>query len=78
MGDTVTVRPHPPSNPPYIARVCYMWEDAGGLKMFHGQWFSRGSDTVLGETGDPCELFVVDQCDDIPPGAIIEKVKVTC
>ena len=76
MGDTVTVRPHPPNHPPYIARVCYMWEDAGGRKMFHGQWFSRGSDTVLGETGDPYELFVVDQCDDNPLGAIIGKVKV--
>jgi len=52
-----------------------MWEEPGERKMFHGQWFSRGSDTVLGEAGDPCELFAVDQCDDNPLGAIMDKVK---
>ena len=77
MGDTVTVCPDAPDDPLYIARVCYMWEEAGERKMFHGQWFSRGSDTVLGEAGDPCELFAVDQCDDNPLGAIMDKVKVT-
>eukprot|EP00731_Ephydatia_muelleri_P026418 Em0018g518a len=35
------------------------------------------TDTVLGETGDPCELFMVDECDENPLGAIMEKVNVT-
>ena len=38
---------------------------------------SRGSDTVLGEAGDPCELFMVDECDENPLGAIMEKVNVS-
>ena len=77
VGDTVSVCPDAPDEPLYIARVCYMWEEGGGgRKMFHGQWFSRGSETVLGEVGDPCELYAVDQCDDNPLGAIMDKVKV--
>lgn len=73
----MSVCPDAPDEPLYIARVCYMWEEGGGgRKMFHGQWFSRGSETVLGEVGDPCELYAVDQCDDNPLGAIMDKVKV--
>ena len=53
-----------------------MWEDAGGRPMFHGQWFSRGSETVLGESADPCELFLIDRCDDNPLGAVVDKVDV--
>jgi DNA (cytosine-5)-methyltransferase 1 len=38
---------------------------------------SRGSDTVLGETSDPAELFVVDQCEDFELSAITRKATVT-
>ena len=38
---------------------------------------SRGLDTLLGETGDPCELFLVDECDDNPLGAILNKINVS-
>lgn len=44
--------------------------------MFVFVCFSRSQDTVLGETGDPHELFEVDQCDNNPLGAIIDKVEV--
>ena len=39
--------------------------------------YSRGLDTLLGETGDPCELFLVDECDDNPLGAILNKINVS-
>ena len=29
--------------------------------MAHVRWFARGVDTVLGETGDPAELFRLGQ-----------------
>ena len=76
VNDTVTVCPEAEDEPVYVARIAYMWEDAGGKKLFHAHWFSRGSETVLGETGDPCELFLVDLCDDSPLGAIMDKIKV--
>ena len=34
---------------------------------------SRSNDTVLGNTGDPMELFLVDQCEDNPLGSIMAK-----
>ena len=40
------------------------------LKMFP---CSRSNDTVLGNTGDPMELFLVDQCEDNPLGSIMAK-----
>ena len=39
--------------------------------------FSRSSDTILGETGDPSELFISDDCDNNPLGAIMGKVNVS-
>lgn len=38
---------------------------------------SRGSDTVLGETSDPAELFVIDQCEDFDLSAITGKAIVS-
>ena len=78
VKDTVSVCPDVENEPLYIARIAYMWEDNAGKKKFHANWFSRPSDTVLGEVGDPCELFQVDQCDDNPLGAIMDKVNVSC
>jgi hypothetical protein len=37
---------------------------------------SRGYETVLGETADPVELFVIDQCEDFDPSAIVGKATV--
>lgn len=44
--------------------------------MFHGHLFCRGTDTILGETADPRELFLVDICEDLPLGAIVHKAEV--
>ena len=38
---------------------------------------SRSSDTLLGATGHPGELFLVDECDDNPLGSIMRKVSVS-
>lgn len=38
---------------------------------------SRSSDTLLGPSGHPGELFLVDECDDNPLGSIMRKVSVS-
>lgn len=52
-----------------------MWEDSSG-QMFHAHWFCPGSDTVLGATSDPLELFLVDECEDMQLSYIHGKVNV--
>ena len=47
-----------------------------GRKYFHACWFSRGAETVLGETSDPSELFLVDSCEDTLLSAVTGKVSV--
>ncbi|XP_010129916.1 PREDICTED: DNA (cytosine-5)-methyltransferase 1, partial [Buceros rhinoceros silvestris] len=75
VGDCVSVSPDDPTKPLYLARVTAMWEDSSG-QMFHAHWFCPGSDTVLGATSDPLELFLVDECEDMQLSYIHGKVKV--
>lgn len=56
-------------------RITSMWEDNNG-KMFHAHWFLRGIDTVLGETSDPLELVIVDECEDMLLNYVQGKVDV--
>lgn len=70
----MSVMPEEPNEPLYIARVVSMWEEGNGEKYFHGCWFNRGGETVLGETSDPCELFLVDMCADTLLSAVMGKV----
>ncbi|NWI18500.1 DNMT1 methyltransferase, partial [Crypturellus soui] len=58
-----------------LCRVTAMWEDSSG-QMFHAHWFCPGSDTVLGATSDPLELFLVDECEDMQLSYIHGKVRV--
>lgn len=44
--------------------------------MFHAHWFCRGTDTVLGESSDPLELFLVDECEDMQLSFVHGKVNV--
>ena len=76
MGDTVSVCPESDNTPLYVARVTRMWEDGDGRKRFHAHWFTRSAETVLGEAGDPSELFLADLCDDNPLGAIMDRINV--
>ncbi|XP_067140282.1 DNA (cytosine-5)-methyltransferase 1-like [Centruroides vittatus] len=75
-GDCVLVAPVDPTIPLYIARIVYMWENGNGDMMFHAHWFCRGSDTVLGETSDPLEVFVICECDDSHLSSVVSKCKV--
>lgn len=75
VGDCVSVIPDDSSKPLYLARVTALWEDSNG-QMFHAHWFCAGSDTVLGATSDPLELFLVDECEDMQLSYIHSKVTV--
>lgn len=44
--------------------------------MFHAHWFLRGTETVLGESSDPLELFLVDECEDMQLSFVAGKVNV--
>lgn len=53
-----------------------MWENKIGIKMFHATWLWRGSETVLGETSSSSELFLVDDCQDVPVSYVKSKTSV--
>lgn len=72
----MSVCPEKPGEPLYIARVSSMWE-IDRDKLFHATWFSRGSETVLGETSDPSELFLADTCGDAQLESITDTVHVS-
>lgn len=56
-----------------FCRICYMYEE-DGEKLFHGQWYTHGSKTLLQETAHPQSLFLMDACDtDIPLASIFQK-----
>lgn len=56
-------------------RITSMWEGSHG-KTFHAHWFLRGIHTALGESSDPLELVVVDECEDMLLSYVHEKVNV--
>lgn len=73
LNDCVLVEPRNPAIPLHIAKVIYMWETKNGVKQFHANWFHRGNDTILGETSDPIELFLSNDCDDVPFRSVRSK-----
>ncbi|XP_076172771.1 DNA (cytosine-5)-methyltransferase PliMCI [Ptiloglossa arizonensis] len=75
-NDYVLIESNDPTVPLQIAKVMYMWEDKNGAKLCHANWFRRGSDTVLGETSDPLELFLLDECDNVPFTSVKSKATV--
>ncbi|UYV62934.1 DNMT1 [Cordylochernes scorpioides] len=75
-GEYVLITPDNPSTPTYPARIHYMWETHAGVKLFHCQWFLRGSETILGETSDPTEVFSVLECESESLNVIHSKCKV--
>ncbi|KAB0805238.1 hypothetical protein PPYR_02208 [Photinus pyralis] len=75
LDDCVVLNSEEPNQPLWIARVGYMWQERDAT-LFHAHLFCRGSDTVLGETADPRELFVVDVCENCPLGSIVRKANV--
>lgn len=75
-GDHVMLNANEPGVPLLIAKVAYMWDESLQGKMFHAHLLCRGTDTVIGETADPRELFVVDECENCPLGSIVRKAEV--
>ncbi|OXU18829.1 hypothetical protein TSAR_015341 [Trichomalopsis sarcophagae] len=65
-NDYIFIEPINSSVPMQVIKVKYMWENKMGIKILHGTWLWRGSETILGETSLPRELFLVDECQDVP------------
>ncbi|XP_072949109.1 DNA (cytosine-5)-methyltransferase PliMCI-like [Epargyreus clarus] len=79
IGDFVMVETSQSNIPALVARVTYMWKDSINPKAgyFHGEVFIRSSDTVLGECGDPREVFLADRCcHGAPLSSILRKANV--
>ncbi|XP_060530589.1 DNA (cytosine-5)-methyltransferase PliMCI-like isoform X2 [Cylas formicarius] len=76
VGDFITLKSENPNEPLWIAKIIHMYDAFPQRFMFHGLLFCRGSDTILTGTADPRELFLVDECEELPLGSIIRKAKV--
>lgn len=78
-GEYVMVETSQPNIPALVVRVVYMWKETINPKSgyFHGEVFIRSSDTVLGEVGDPREVFLGDRCcHGAPLSSILRKAHI--
>lgn len=78
-GDYVMVETSQTNIPALVARVVYMWMETINPKSgyFHAEVFIRATDTVLGEVGDPREVFLGDRCSHgAPLSSILRKANV--
>ncbi|KAG6844921.1 hypothetical protein H0H87_002405 [Tephrocybe sp. NHM501043] len=72
--------PNTYANRLWFCKICYFFEkvvDGKKIKMFHHQWLTHGSKTILQETAHSKSLFLLDGCDDNPVAAIFKKCNVT-
>lgn len=79
VGDFVMVEASQSNIPALVARVTYIWKEIINPKSgyFHGEVFIRSSDTVLGEVGDPREVFLGNRCcHGAPLSSILRKAHV--
>ncbi|KAI5644354.1 c-5 cytosine-specific DNA methylase domain-containing protein [Phthorimaea operculella] len=79
IGDYVMVETSQPNIPSLVTKVVYMWKDTLNPKAgyFHGEVFVRSSETVLGEVGNPREVFLGDKCcNNAPLSSILRKASV--
>ncbi len=54
-----------------------MWEDIAKQKKYlHAKYYIKGEDTLLGEAANSRELFLYDECGDIPWDNVVGKVVV--
>ena len=75
LGDTVLIQPTDPSTPLYVAIINNMFDGPDGYTA-HVQWYGRGTDTMLGESADPSELFLLTDCEDQPLLSVWKKCSV--
>lgn len=45
--------------------------------MFHGQWFTHGSKTILQETAHSKSLYLTNKCEDNPTASIFKKCNIS-
>ncbi|CAK1580129.1 unnamed protein product [Parnassius mnemosyne] len=79
IGDFVMVETSQANIPALVTRLTYMWKETFNSKSsyFHGEVFIRASDTVLGEVGDPREVFLGDRCcHGAPLSSILRRANV--
>lgn len=79
VGDYVMVETSQANIPALVARVVYIWKETSYSQMgyFHGEVFIRATETVLGEVGDPREVFLGDKCCHAAPlSSILRKATV--
>ena len=62
VGGAVLVEVDEPDELDVIYLVEYMFESFDGKKMFHGRMMQHGSKTVLGNTANDRELFLMNNC----------------
>ncbi|CAG9770763.1 unnamed protein product [Ceutorhynchus assimilis] len=76
VGDFVTIKSEPPNEPLWVVKVVAMYENSWKKSQFHGLLFCRSKDTILADTAEPQEIFLVDECDDLYLGSIFRKANV--
>lgn len=59
-----------------FVKILYIF-DIEGYKLFHGQWLTHSSKTLLQELAHPNELFLLNICDDCPVRSILRRANVT-
>ncbi|KAF9246401.1 hypothetical protein BU15DRAFT_70495 [Melanogaster broomeanus] len=65
------------ANTHWFCRIRYLFQDKKGNKMFHGQWLTHSSKTVLQELGHSQALYLMlTDCEDIDIDAISQKCNV--
>ena len=74
-GDAVLVKQFDPKAPFRVATVGKLYQSPLGASA-HVQWFRNATDSLLGNTADPQELFFTNDCKDVSLTQIWEKCKV--
>ncbi|RDB21087.1 DNA (cytosine-5)-methyltransferase 1A [Hypsizygus marmoreus] len=72
--------PNSYANRVWFCRICYFFEKVEKgkkVKMFHGQWYTHGSKTILQETAHSKALYLTNKCEDNPTASIFKKCKIT-
>lgn len=77
VNDYIFLESIEPSEPLHTVQVKYMWVNKMGTPMVHAVWLLRGDQTLLGKTFDSNELFMTDDCQDVPALFVKSKADVT-
>ncbi|XP_040567550.1 DNA (cytosine-5)-methyltransferase PliMCI [Lepeophtheirus salmonis] len=70
------IRPTDPSIPLCVAFLVSFYKDEDDYPMAHIVWFSNAEDSIIGKTHQEKEIFLLNECEDIPISAIVRKANV--